>query len=588
MEKFNPIGRHVELFGLKAQPELNGRRGVVTEFLAANGRFAVKLYEEGGSGQTPAVVNVKPDNIGVVDPPTEAFNPIGRRIELIGLQTKPKLNGKRGVVTEFHAASGRFAVRLEDEEDETVVSVGPENLLDLATAPGHQETGSGPSPVDAVKRAKEARGSAEPLPVTVLSGFLGAGKTTTLKHILENKEGLKVAVIVNDMAEVNVDADLIADQGALVQTEEKMVAMQNGCICCTLREDLFVELAKLCASGSIDHILIESSGISEPMPVAETFTFKDETGTSLSDIARLDTLVTVVDGASFLDELYVADQLKTRGWEVGTQDERTVAQLFCDQLEFANIIIMNKMDLMDDAGRQRLRAILKRFNPTAQLIEATWGRVEPRRVLGTGLFDVAQAEQHPEWLKEARVGEHTPESDEYGISSMTFRSRLPFNASRFRELTKIMETRAELVSAGPRPAGQPKEEGGRLPRSSSVTEGGSRAALRVSRPFPSWNRSMLTEICLCHACSCLLGNIEDGNGRAGRARQGAGLGRQPAEPLAAGYGVAGRPILRRRLRPVLGGGRRCPALVAWSHWLQRASAAATVESATVISPSSSG
>ena len=183
------------------------------------------------------------------------------------------------------------------------------------------------NPMDLVRVIKTKRVKTDPLPVTVLSGFLGAGKTTVLKHILENKEGLKVAVIVNDMAEVNVDANLIADQGALVQAEEKMVALQNGCICCTLREDLFVELAKLAGRpDGLDHILIESSGISEPLPVAETFTFKDETGTSLSEIARLDTLVTVVDGASFLDELYAADALKSRGWEVGEEDERTVAQ----------------------------------------------------------------------------------------------------------------------------------------------------------------------------------------------------------------------------------------------------------------------
>jgi G3E family GTPase len=327
----------------------------------------------------------------------------------------------------------------------------------------HQQSSSSSSssssnPMDAVRNAKEARkaaaaegaaGAAAPLPCTVLSGFLGAGKTTTLKHILENKEGLKVAVIVNDMAEVNVDANLIADQGALVQSEEKMVQLQNGCICCNLREDLFVELAKLSMRGGLDHILIESSGISEPLPVAETFTFKDETGTSLSDVARLDTLVTVVDGASFLDELQAADALKSRGWEVGEGDERTVAQLFCDQLEFANVIVMNKMDLLDAAGKQRLRALLKRFNPTAELVEATHGQVDPKKLLGTGLFSMQKAEEHPDWLKEARIGEHTPESVEYGISSITFRARRPFNTARFQEVARIMGTRSELVSQPP-------------------------------------------------------------------------------------------------------------------------------------------
>ena len=275
----------------------------------------------------------------------------------------------------------------------------------------------------------------------MLSGFLGAGKTTTLKHILENKQGLKVAVIVNDMAEVNVDASLIKDQGALVQAEEKMVALSNGCICCTLREDLFVELCKLATHGSLDHIVIESSGISEPLPVAETFTFKDGEGTSLSDVARLDTLVTVIDGASFLDELYAADALRARGWEASEDDERTVAQLFCDQLEFANVILMNKMDLIDNEGKARLRAILTRINPCAKLIGASWGRVSPQELLGTGLFDMAKAEQHPDWLKEARIGEHTPETIEYGISSITFRSRLPFSVERFDALVASMKAR---------------------------------------------------------------------------------------------------------------------------------------------------
>ena len=275
---------------------------------------------------------------------------------------------------------------------------------------------SSSSSSDEVRRAEEAaKGPAHPLPVTVLSGFLGAGKTTMLKHVLENREGLRVAVIVNDMAEVNIDALLIKDRGVLVSAEEKMVELSNGCICCTLREDLFVELSKLAAcSEGLDHVLIESSGISEPLPVAETFTFKDDDGTSLSDIARLDTLVTVVDGSSFLNELYVADELRTRGWEVSSADERTVAQLFCDQLEFANVIVMNKMDLMDDPGRARLRALLRRFNPGAQLIEATMGQVEPKSVLGTGLFDMAKAAESPKWLKQARTGDHIPESTEYG------------------------------------------------------------------------------------------------------------------------------------------------------------------------------
>jgi len=319
----------------------------------------------------------------------------------------------------------------------------------------------------------------KPLPVTVLSGFLGAGKTTMLKHILENRDGLRVAVIVNDMAEVNVDANLIEDQ-ALVQTNEKMVALQNGCICCTLREDLFSELAKLASKpDGLDYILIESSGVSEPMPVAETFTFKDPSGVSLSDIARLDCLVTVVDGAHFLQELLSSEELRSRGWETGKEDERTVAQLFCDQLELANVIVMNKMDLMDETSKEQLKALMRRFNPDAQLIDATYGQVKPSRILGTGLFEFCQAEKLPKWLKEARVGEHVPESVEYGISSITFRSRLPFHMLRFRTLASLMEAHAELV---------PKEAGSNdISQSTSkelpewLTPEGSKAAQHVIR-----------------------------------------------------------------------------------------------------------
>ena len=315
------------------------------------------------------------------------------------------------------------------EMSSTTVITQPTKAPEPPNAPPDAPPNS--DPLDHVRAAAATMTSSKPLPVSVLSGFLGAGKTTTLKHVLENKQGLRVAVIVNDMAEVNVDANLIAEQGALVQAEEKMVELSNGCICCTLREDLFVELGKLARKpGGLDHILIESSGISEPLPVAETFTFKDPSGTSLSDIARLDTLVTVVDGASFMHELEAAEELKDRGWELSDADKRTTAQLFLDQIEFANVIVMNKMDLLDDVARARLRALVKKFNPTAKLVEATMGRVDPKEILGTGLFDMNAAAQHPDWLKEARIGEHTPETEEFGISSIVFKSRRPLSPKK--------------------------------------------------------------------------------------------------------------------------------------------------------------
>lgn len=272
------------------------------------------------------------------------------------------------------------------------------------------------------------------IPVTVLSGYLGSGKTTVLNHVLHNRDGLKVAVIVNDMSEVNIDADLVRGEGSLSRTDEKLVEMSNGCICCTLREDLVQEVQKLVQENRFDYILIESTGISEPVPVAQTFVYPDEvSGVQLSDLARLDCMVTVVDANRFWKDFSSGQSLLDRKEALGEEDTREVVDLLIDQIEMCDVLLLNKCDLVSEDELAKVESILRKLQPSAKIIRTVKGQVAPAEILNTGLFDFEKASQSPGWIQELQKEEHVPETDEYGISSFVYRRRRPFHPERLAE-----------------------------------------------------------------------------------------------------------------------------------------------------------
>ncbi|WP_454101710.1 GTP-binding protein [Metabacillus sp. SLBN-84] len=275
------------------------------------------------------------------------------------------------------------------------------------------------------------------IPVTVLSGYLGAGKTTVLNHILNNRDGLKVAVIVNDMSEVNIDAETVKQGGGLKRTEEKLVEMSNGCICCTLREDLLIEVEKLAREGNIDYIVIESTGISEPVPVAQTFSYIDEElGIDLTRFCTLDTMVTVVDANRFWHDFRSGDSLLDRKEALSDEDDREIADLLLDQIEFCDVLIVNKCDLVSEEALNHLEQVLRKLQPEARMIRTSKGEIRSSDILNTGLFDFEKASESAGWIKELTAGhqEHQPETEEYGISSFVYKRRLPFHSDRFYQL----------------------------------------------------------------------------------------------------------------------------------------------------------
>src|SRR5699024_9432078 len=281
------------------------------------------------------------------------------------------------------------------------------------------------------------------IPVTVLSRYLGTRKTTLLNNILKNREGLKIAVIVNDMSEINIDKDLVIEGGGISRTDEKLVELSNGCICCTLREDLLVEVQKIAERGDVDQIVIESTGISEPVPVAQTFSYiDDELGIDLTSICRLDTMVTVVDAHRFINDMRSEDLLTDRDQGVSEEDERSISDLLIDQIEFCDVLILNKTDLVDKKKLDQLENVLRKLQPTAKFIKTNFADVPIKEVVNTGLFNFEKASNSAGWIKELTEGghaSHTPETEEYGISSFAYRRRLPFHADRFNKCMENMQ-----------------------------------------------------------------------------------------------------------------------------------------------------